>query len=53
MHIAYDTDTLYFLTVKVPVPIPVVARSMEWVYGRSFLGVTASNFIGGVDVCLL
>ena len=34
-------------------PIPVAARSKEWVYGRSLVGVTASNFIGGMDVCLL
>jgi len=53
MHIASDTDTLYFLTVNVFMAIPVAARSKEWVYGRSLVGVAASNFIGVMDVCLL
>jgi hypothetical protein len=47
MHIAADTDTLDFLTVNVFVPIPVAARSKEWVYGRSLVWVAGSNFIGG------
>jgi len=34
-------------------PMPVAARSMAWVYGRSLRGIVASNPAGGMDVCLL
>jgi len=54
MHIAADTGTaLYFLTVNVFMPILVAARSKDWVYGRSLVGVVGSNFIGGMGVCLV
>ena len=33
--------------------IPVAARSMAWVCGRSLVGITGSNPAGGADVCLL
>jgi len=33
-------------------PIPVVARSKAWVYGRSLAGIVGSNPAGGMDVCL-
>jgi hypothetical protein len=32
-------------------PIPVAARSKEWVSGRSLAGVVGSNFAGGLDFC--
>ena len=31
-------------------PIPVAARSMAWVYGRSLLGVVGSNPAGAMDL---
>jgi len=34
-------------------PIPVVARSKAWVFGRSLAGTAGSNPAEGVDVCLL
>ena len=34
-------------------PIPVAARSEEWVCGRWLAGIAGSNSTGGMDVCLL
>jgi len=34
-------------------PIPVTARSMAWVCGRSLVGTAGSNPAGGMDACLL
>jgi hypothetical protein len=31
-------------------PIPVVARSKEWVYGLSLTGIAGSSPTGGMDV---
>jgi hypothetical protein len=33
-------------------PVPVVARSKEWVCGRSLTGIAGSNTDGGMDVSL-
>ena len=33
-------------------PIPVVARSKAWVYGRSLAGIAGSNPAGNMDVSL-
>ena len=34
-------------------PIPVTARSMAWVCGRSLAGAASSSHAGGKAVCLL
>jgi hypothetical protein len=34
-------------------PVPVAARSKEWVYGRSPAEIVGSNTAGGKNVCLL
>jgi len=33
-------------------PVPVAARSKEWVCGLSLAGIVGSNPTGGMDVCL-
>ena len=35
------------------VPVPVAARSKEWVCGRSLAGIAGSNPAGGIFVCFL
>jgi hypothetical protein len=34
-------------------PVPVAARSKEWVYGRSIAGIAGSNPARGMDFCIL
>jgi len=34
-------------------PVPVAARSEAWVCGRSLTGISGSNSVVGMDVCLL
>jgi hypothetical protein len=42
-----------FTDVMTTEPIPVVAWSKTWVYGRSLAGILGSNPARGMDVCLL
>jgi hypothetical protein len=38
--------------VNYSIPVPVAARSMAWVCGRSLAGIVGSNPAGGMIVCL-
>ena len=57
----FDTHTLFNICCftllwwrnKVPVPVPVAARSEVWVCGRSPAEIAGSNPTGVMDVCLL
>jgi hypothetical protein len=49
--IVYMRNTYWYNNAKMPVP--VAARSKEYVYGRSPTAIVFSNPTGGMDVCLL
>jgi len=44
---------LLFFSLCNILPIPVIARSKAWAFGRSLARIVGSNPAGGMDVCLL
>jgi len=48
-----STAVLYYFPYNSVQPVPVAARSKEWVCGHSLPGITGSNTDGCMDDCLL
>jgi hypothetical protein len=44
--------TLLHMFYVLRLPVPVAARSKEWVYGCSPAAIVGSNPTGGMDVCV-
>ena len=47
---AYKQNFIFYAVEYTYAPIPVATRSKAWVYGRSLVGIAASNPAGGMDV---
>ena len=48
----YKTVATQYFDLYIYMPVPVVARSKVWIYGRSPVEIVGSNPTGGMYVCL-